>query len=372
MRNGAVIRAQTGITIAASMPAADANTDTITALAVGAGATISIPQGTSVTGALGAAVALNRVGSLRGQHRARRRVQRNARCRDGRRVRHGHPDSARIKATVRGGHARRHRGQRPEHEPDRCGRGCRCRQRHRRHRRGAHQQRRRRVREFRNAAGVCELGPGGSVRVKAQKSGTITAVVVAGSLSGNVGKGGSLAIGVAIADNALTGTVTAAIDDATVVAAADVYVEAISTARAEVTSVGVAVSFGASPDPGVSLSLAGAGAQSTVKLADSVTARIGAGAVVTAGQAVVVRAVDESSARAIAGAGSLSITFAGRAPRSAVRSPARSPPTHSTTQSPRRSPARPSMQGPVSPCSPARRAGRRLRLGCTPRSSSSR
>ncbi|MFN8197169.1 MAG: hypothetical protein U0R72_02430 [Nakamurella multipartita] len=123
----------------------------------------------------------------------------------------------------------------------------------------------------------------GTVTVAAGSTGAITAAAGAGALSGGIGRGGSLALGTAMATATLAGKVTASITgSATSVRGGTISVTADATSAVTTTAVAVSVALQFGWTGGAALTVTGAGAGATGTVTDTATARID-GAAVTAG-----------------------------------------------------------------------------------------
>ncbi len=152
----------------------------------------------------------------------------------------------------------------------------------------------------------------GPVFVNSITQAVMTAEVGAGSLAVGIGSGGSISVGVALATNTFGGTARSAIDGGSTVGASTIFVSANVVVDVEALAIAVGISVqGASS--GVTLALAGTGAQATNVVGSVVTATIaGAGTRVTAvAGGLFVQADERSTLTARAGAGSLGVAVAG-------------------------------------------------------------
>ncbi|MBE9103062.1 DUF4347 domain-containing protein [Vacuolonema iberomarrocanum] len=158
-------------------------------------------------------------------------------------------------------------------------------------------------------AGTEATAETGAVRLAAIDTSTIKADGGAGSLALGLGSGVdiSAAIGVSVAENDLTNTLEAFIDDATVTAHQNLTVEAQADNDIDALNISVGVAGGGSQDGG-GIGLAGAGIGSYNTLSNTVAATIRAGAEATAATgAVRLTATDTSTIKADGGTGSLAL-----------------------------------------------------------------
>lgn len=153
----------------------------------------------------------------------------------------------------------------------------------------------------------------GSVTVGAASSGAISAAAGAGAISGGIGRGGSLALGVATATSTLAARVTASITGAsTSVRGGTISVTAgaSSAVTAAAVAVSAALQFGFT---GGTLTVTGAGAGSTATVTDTATALINAAAVTagSGGLTVTASTGNPAGVRVTSVAAALSLSVAG-------------------------------------------------------------
>ena len=154
-----------------------------------------------------------------------------------------------------------------------------------------------------NSATVVSLR---TVEEKTVSTPTIQIIAVAGGAAVPGGGGGpAVGAGAAIALNSVTSGVLALIDPTSIVQAASVTLEDISTALIQILAIGAGGAL--SNGDGVAVTGAGSGASNTI--ADTVQAEIKTGSLVTASTgAVTLTATDTSTIQALAGA--LAVSFA--------------------------------------------------------------
>ncbi len=155
-----------------------------------------------------------------------------------------------------------------------------------------------------------ETGSASNVSVKSTDQSTIEAIAVAGSVSAQLGQGGSIAIAAAISKNVIDSDVLGYIDDSSIDAAGSLDVSSTSKASISAKTVGVAMSLNIGVASTVSIAGSGAGAQSTNTITNTIDASIRNGSQVkTQGVGdVLLSASDESTVDADSGGGSLAVS----------------------------------------------------------------